>query len=256
MNSSYFDLTGNVSIVTGGATGIGRAIAEGLGEFGAELVICGRRMEKCELACAEISATTGVDTLPARCDVSKREDVDGLIKTTIERFGRIDILVNNAGIGGSGNTILKTEEGDWDSVINTNLKGVFHTSRAAIPYMIAQGGGKIINLVSLTAFIGVSRMGPYCASKGGLLQLTKVMALEWVEHNIQVNALCPGYIETPLNRDFFRTEPGKKIIERSIPMKRLGRVEELKAIGVFLASKASSYMTGSAIIVDGGYMLL
>lgn len=255
MNPSYFDLSGKVAIVTGGATGIGRAIGEVLAEVGASLVICGRRLEKCDIACAEIAATTGVRTLPVSCDVSKVDDVESLINVVIGRFGRIDILVNNAGIGGSEKPILKMTEEDWDSVLDTSLKGAFLTSRAAVPHMIDQGRGKIINVASSYALIGTPNMSAYCAAKGGMTQLTKVMALEWVRYNIQVNALCPGYIKTPLNEHFFTTEAGQKIIRKNIPMRRLGNVEELKGIAVFLASEASSFMTGSSIIIDGGHTI-
>jgi len=251
MIPSHFDLTGKIAIVTGGGTGIGKAIAEGMAEFGANLVLCGRRLEKCETACAEIAAATGTAALPVACDVSQIDEVKRLINATIERFGHIDILVNNAGIRGR-KPILEMEEEDWDSVLNINLKAAFLTSRAAASHMIAQGGGKIINVASMAALIGFANTGSYSASKAGLVQLTKVMALEWVQHNIQVNALCPGYFETPLTTQLFATEIGEKIINQNIPMKRLGRVEELKGIAVFLASGASSFMTGSVIVVDGG----
>ncbi len=250
---SYFDLRGKVAIVTGGGTGIGRAIAEGLAECGANLVLCGRRKEKCEVAGSEIARRTGKETLSVICDVSKQEEVKHLVDVTIERFGHIDILVNNAGITGSGKPILEMKEEDWDSVLDINLKAAFLTSNATVSHMIAQGGGKIINLSSMAALIGFANTSAYSASKGGLVQLTKVMALEWVRHNIQVNALCPGYFETPLSIDFFSTEIGKKIINQNIPMKRLGKVEELKGIAVFLASRASSFMTGSVIVIDGGH---
>lgn len=256
MRPPCFDLTEKVAIVTGGATGIGRAIAEGFADFGAGVSICGRRMENCQAACDQISARTGSVTLPVSCDVSKKEDVERLIQLTQRKFGRIDILVNNAGVSGNEKEILRMEDEDWDSVININLRGAFLTARAVAPHMIAGGGGKIINIASLAAFMGFARMSSYSASKAGIIQLTKVMALEWAKHNIQVNAVCPGYVKTNINAAFFATDAGKRVIEQKIPLKRLGRTDEMKGVAVFLASGASSFMTGSVVIVDGGQSLL
>lgn len=254
MNLPYFDLTGKVAIVTGGATGIGRGIAEGLADAGANIVLAARRAEKCRVACREIAQRTGVSTLSCQCDVTKGDQVSNLVNTVLSAMGQIDILVNNSGTGGSEKPILKMKDEDWNRVIDTNLKGVFMLSRAVVEKMVAGGqGGKIINVASIGALIGWPNMSAYCASKGGCLQLTKTMALEWARYDIQVNAILPGYFKTPMNEDFFVTDAGKKAIKSSIPMKRIAEIEEMRGVAVLLASKASSFMTGSAVVVDGGH---
>ena len=254
MQLPYFDLSGKVAIITGGATGIGRGIAEGLADAGASIIIASRRLEKCEEACEQITARVGVKTLPHLCDITNMHAVEGLVQDVIKGFGRIDILVNNSGIGGSEKPILEMNDEDWDSVINTNLKGVFILSQAVVGKMLKRGrGGKIINVASIGSLIVFKNMSAYCASKAACVQLTKVMALEWARYNIQVNAILPGYFETPMNRAFFSTEAGTKIIKNNIPANRIGQIEEIKGVAVLLASPASSFMTGSAIVVDGGH---
>lgn len=251
---SYFDLKGKVAIITGGATGIGRGIAEGLADAGANIVIAARRMEKCASACNEINVRTGVQTQPCRCDITKSEDVRSLIKSVSESFGHVDILVNNSGVGGSEKPILNMSEADWDLVLNINLKGMFTLSRAVVEKMIEQkGGGKIINVASIGGMIGWPNMSAYCASKGGCVQLTKVMALEWARYNIQANAILPGYFETPMNETFFAGDAGKKVIKANIPMQRVAHIDEIRGAAILLASQASSFMTGSALVVDGGH---
>lgn len=257
MNLPYFDLTDKVAIITGGATGIGRGIAEGLADAGASIVIAARRLKKCEEACKEIKKRTGIKTLPHQCDITNGREIEEFVEDVIREFGHIDILVNNSGTGGSEKPILKMTEDDWDRVNDTNLKGVFLLSRAVVDKMVERGkGGKIINIVSIGGMIGWPNMSAYCASKGGCLQLTKVMALEWVRYNIHVNAILPGYFETPMNREFFSSDAGKKAIKASIPMRRVAKIEEMKGVAILLASEASSFMTGSAIVVDGGHTCL
>ena len=254
MNLPYFDLTGRVAIVTGGATGIGNGIAEGLAEAGADLAIIARRAQVCEQACRKIQDRTGAKALALGCDITDLESITAMLARVMDTFGRVDILVNNAGVGGSEKPILKMTEQDWDIVLNTNLKGVFNLTRVVVPEMIAGGrGGKIINVASIGAVIGWPHMSAYCASKGGCLQLTKSMALEWVRHNIQVNAILPGYFETPMNTDFFASDAGRKAIKASIPMRRIAQINEIKGAAILLASEAASFMTGSAITVDGGH---
>ncbi len=248
---SMFDLTGKVAIVTGGYHGIGRGIAEGLAEAGAHVVLCARNYDKCAEACAEIGKK-GVKTLPVRCDITKKEEVENLVQKAGQEMGKIDILVNNAGVGGSEKPILKMSDEDWDYAVNIDLKGAFLLARAAVPEMKKSGRGKIINVASITAMIAMPNMSSYCASKAGLVQLTKVMALEFLPYNIQVNALCPGYFLTPMNEKFFATEVGQKIVRKNIPMGRLGKVQELKGTAIYLASSATDFMTGSCIVIDGG----
>jgi NAD(P)-dependent dehydrogenase (short-subunit alcohol dehydrogenase family) len=254
MKLPMFDLTGKVAIVTGGYQGIGRGIAEGLAEAGSDVVICARKYDRCVDACSEIEKL-GVKTLPVRCDISKTEEVRNLVSESVKEMGRIDILVNNAGVGGSEKPVIEMSDEDWDHAVNIDLRGAFLCSREAAKAMIKQGGGKIINVSSIAGFIAMANMSAYCASKGGLLQLTKVIALEFIRYNIQVNALCPGYFLTPLNRTLFESEVGQKIIKKNIPMGRLGNPEELKGTAIYLASSATDFMTGSAIVIDGGQLL-
>lgn len=243
-----------MAVVTGGYHGIGRAIAEGLAEAGADIVICARNYDRCVEACLEIEKM-GVKVLPIRCDIRKTEDVENLVIQSVREMGKINILVNNAGVGGSQKPILNMSDEDWDDVINIDLRGAFICSRAAAKEMIKQGGGKIINVASIMAFITTGNMSAYCASKGGMVQLTKVMALEFVKYNIQVNVLCPGYFLTPMNRQLFESETGKKIIQKNIPMGRIGKCEELRGTAIYLASSATDFMTGACIVVDGGQIL-
>ncbi len=253
MHLPYFDLTGQVALISGGATGIGRGIAEGLAEAGAAVAIVARRLEMCESACRAIQEKFGVETHPARCDITRADDIAAMLDGVRQRFGQVDILVNNAGIGGSEKPILKMSDADWDRVLGTNLKAVFTLSRAVVEKMVERGkGGKVINVASIGGLIGWPNMSAYCASKGGCIQLTKVMALEWIRYNIQVNAILPGYVETPMNTEFFASEAGQKAIKAFIPMRRLARMDEMKGVAILLASQASSFMTGSAVVIDGG----
>lgn len=253
MKIPYFDLSGKVAVITGGATGIGRGISDGLADAGASVVLCARRLNVLEEACGEIAARTGVPVMPHRLDITSTDEINTMVKNVISEFGRVDILVNNAGVGGSEKPILEMSEEDWDSTVDTDLRGIFVLSKAVANEMVKQGtGGKIINVASIGGNIVFPNMSAYCASKGGVIQLTKVMALEWVKYNIQANAILPGYFETPMNIHFFSTDVGKKIIRKNIPMNRLGHQEEMKGLAVYLASPASNFMTGSAITIDGG----
>lgn len=253
MNLPYFDLTDKVAIITGGATGIGRGLAEGLADAGASIVLCSRRLELLEKACLEISARTGIKAYPHRLDITGTPEINTLVRDVMKEFGHIDILVNNAGIGGSEKPILEMTDEDWDSTVATDLRGVFILTRECARKMIEGGqGGKIINVASIGAQISFPNMSAYCASKGGLAQLTKVMALEWVHYGIQVNAILPGYFETPMNTHFFATKVGKKVIKQHIPMNRLGQMEDMRGLAVYLASPASNFMTGSTVVIDGG----
>lgn len=257
MNLPYFDITGKVAIVTGGATGIGRGIAEGLADAGADIVIAARRVEKCKEACEQIRDRTGVKTLAHGCDVTRNQDIRTLVDDVIQEFGHVDVLVNSSGSGGSEKPILEMSEEDWDVTMDTNLKGIFGLSKAVAQKMVERGkGGKVINVASMGAIIAWPNMSAYSASKGGCVQLTKVMALEWARYNIQANAILPGYFDTPMSKGLFSSDVGKKMIKERIPMRRLAHIDEIKGLAVLLASEASSFMTGSAIVIDGGYILL
>ncbi len=250
---TYFNLQGKVAVITGGATGIGRGIAEGLADAGADIVIAARRLEMCELACQSIAARTGVKTWPVHCDIADPVNINELVNKVMTQFGQIDILVNNSGVGGSEKPILKMDEKDWDYVIDINLKGMFLLSKAVAAKMVEGAqGGRIINVASIGGLIGWPNMSAYCASKGGCLQVTKVMALEWARYNIRVNAILPGYFETPMNMDFFSSDAGQKVIRSNIPLRRIAQIDEIRGLAILLASEASSFMTGSALVIDGG----
>lgn len=252
MTLPMFDLTGKVAVVTGGYTGIGRSIADGLAEAGANIAICARQFDRCQLACSEIESL-GVEALPVKCDVSNKEDVEAMIETTVRKFGKIDILVNNAGITGSAKAVTEMGDEEWNETLDINLRGIFLCSRAAAREMIKQNSGKIINVTSVASFRPVPHSGDYCASKGGALLLSQVMALELIRHNINVNVICPGFFATHLNPTLLEKmrQAGTKII----PIGRLGEVDDIKGLAILLASPASDYMVGSAIIIDGGTFL-
>ena len=253
MNLPYFDLTGKIAVVSGGATGLGYGMSEALAEAGATVVICSRRLEVCEQSAKELIDKTGGNVIPLRCDVTSKPEIDALVKQVTDDFKGIDILVNCAGVGGAEKPIVEMSEEDWDSTMNINLKGVYTFSQAVVPGMIARGkGGRIINVSSIASLRAMRYMSGYCTSKAALTHLTKVMAMEWIKHNILVNALLPGYFETPLNTHFFASKAGQRLIA-SLPMKRLAQLNEIKGITVLLASEASSFVTGSALVIDGGH---
>ncbi len=251
MNFPMFDLQGKTAIITGGATGLGFAMAEGLAQGGANIVICGRRMRLCEEACSQLAAQ-GTRALPVRCDVSEASHVEDMVAATLREFGSLDILVNNAGITGSAKAVHEISEQEWDDTLAINLKGAFLCSRAAAKEMIARGGGKIINVASIGATKPLPLSADYSASKAGVIALTRTMALELIRHNIHVNAICPGYFTTEFNSETL--ERAKMQAEKRIPIGRTGDAEEIKGLIVFLASSASNYLVGEDIVIDGGVM--
>jgi NAD(P)-dependent dehydrogenase (short-subunit alcohol dehydrogenase family) len=251
---SIFDLRGKVAIVTGGYSGIGKGISEGLAEAGCDVVICARNYRRCVDACEKIKKL-GVRTLPIRCDVTKRDEVENLIHQTVKEMGGINVLVNNAGVEGKEKPSVDMSEQEWDEIIDTNLKGAFLCSKTVAKEMVKQRAGKIINVASITAFIAMGNVSAYCASKGGVVQLTKAMALEFAKDNIQVNAICPGYFSTPMSRRLYGPEMWKRIIRKKVPMGRIGKPEEIKGTAIYLASRATDFMTGSCIVIDGGQLI-
>jgi 2-dehydro-3-deoxy-D-gluconate 5-dehydrogenase len=247
--AANFDLTGKVAIVTGGNGGIGYGIARGLAQAGAHIVIAARRAEKNAQAVAALQAT-GLKALGVVTDVRDEASVQAMVQATVEAFRSVDILVNNAGIN-----IRKAPQDytltEWQEVLNTNLTGVFLCSRAVYPYMARAGAGKIINIGSMTSIFGSNVSPAYGATKGGVVQFTKSLALFWAKDNIQVNALLPGWIHTDLTAS---ASPERyNFIESRIPQGRWGEPDELAGAAVFLASPASDYITGTALPVDGGY---
>jgi NAD(P)-dependent dehydrogenase (short-subunit alcohol dehydrogenase family) len=251
-------LAGKVAVISGGATGIGLGISQGLAEAGASVVLCSRREAICVEVAESIVKSTGAIAEGLRCDITARNETQQMVEQVLkmQELGRIDILVNCAGIGASEKTFLKMNESDWDRIMNINLKGVFNLSQAVVPIMVEQGeGGKVINVSSIMGHIAAPYMADYCSSKAALTHLTKVLALEWADYNIQVNAILPGYFETSMNARFLSTKAGQRLIREKIPLQRPAQIEEIKGLAVYLASEASNFMTGSAVILDGGQTL-
>lgn len=246
-----FDLSGRVAIVTGGSVGLGRQMAEGLAEMGANLVLCARKLERCEQA-AEGLRELGVETLALACDVSKPANVEGMVSAALSRFGRIDILINNAGTSW-GAPVEEMRLEDWNKVIETNLTGTFLCSQVVGKVMLQQKRGKIINMASVAGLNGASpelQAIGYHASKGGVISFTKDLACKWARHNIQVNAIAPGWFPTHMSN--WVLEHHKEFFLERIPQRRFGGEHDLKGAAVFLASEASAYVTGHVLVVDGG----
>lgn len=246
-----FDLTGRVAIVSGGATGLGRQMAEGLAEMGANIVLCARKKERCEQAAAQFQAL-GVKTLALGCDVRNADDIQKVVEATAAAFGKIDILINNAGASW-GAPVEEMRLEHWNKVIETNLTGTFLFSQAVGKIMIPQRRGKIINIASIAGMRGAppefQAIG-YHASKGGVVTFTKDLACKWAAHNIHVNALAPGWF--PTNMSGVVIERNREALRQRIPLGRFGGEFDLKGAAVFLASAASDFVTGHILAVDGG----
>lgn len=247
-----FSLKAKCAVITGGYKGIGRIFAETYAEAGADLAIVARNLDGCRNAARQISEKFGVRAIGESLDVNNSAEVDLVIRTIVDRFGKIDILVNNAGVTGSEKPILKMSDDDLDHVMNVDFRGVFMTSRAVGKYMVERKSGKIINVASILGKVAARNMAGYCSSKAAVIQLTKVMALEFIRNNIQVNTLCPGYFLTDFNADFFNSDAGKNMVKKMIPMNRVGDLNELRSTVLYLAT-APSFMTGTEIYVDGGH---
>ncbi len=246
-----FDLKGRVAIVTGGSIGLGRQMAEGLAEMGADLVLCARKVERCEQAAAELK-TLGVRTLAVACDVKKPADVQQVVNATLAQFGRIDILINNAGVSW-GAPVEEMLLEQWNKVIETNLTGTFLFSQAAGKHMTRQKRGKIINIASTAGLRGsppeFQAIG-YSTSKGGIITFTRDLARKWAIHNVHVNAIAPGWFPTHMSEGLI--ERNKHFFLAGIPLGRFGSEHDLKGAAVFLASDASDFVTGQVLAVDGG----
>jgi NAD(P)-dependent dehydrogenase (short-subunit alcohol dehydrogenase family) len=249
-----FSLQDKVALVTGGSRGIGKATALGFAAAGAHVAVASRKIEDLETVAAEISKS-GRKSLSVAAHIGRMEDIDNLVKKVMEKFGRIDILVNNAGMSPSYNPLLDTDERLWNAIINLNLRGLFFLSLAVAKLMKEKGGGNIINVASNSGFQAEEGLGVYDISKAGVVMATKVMALEWAKYNIRVNAIAPGPVHTKmLDSALTFPEFAKQITERT-PMKRIGEPEEMVGAMIYLASDASSFVTGVTIPVDGGTML-
>ncbi|HVS87039.1 MAG TPA: SDR family oxidoreductase [Candidatus Acidoferrum sp.] len=246
-----FDLTGRVAIITGGSVGLGRQMAEGLAEMGANLVLCARKIERCQQA-AEDLQKLGAKTLALACDVKNPADIHEVVGATMAQFGRIDILINNAGTSW-GAPVEEMRLEHWNKVIETNLTGTFLFSQAVGKIMIGQRRGKIINIASVAGLRGASpefQAIGYHASKGGVIIFTKDLACKWGIHNIQVNSIAPGWF--PTNMSQVLIERNRDAFLKTIPLRRFGNDYDLKGAAVFLASDASDFVTGHVLVVDGG----
>ncbi len=241
-------LVGKVALVTGAAQGIGKAVALLLARNGADIVVSDINLEKAEETAQEVQ-TLGRKALAVKVDVARLDDVEKMVEAILAQFGRVDILVNNAGIA-RDKLILRMTEEDWDAVLNINLKGTFNCTKAVVRHMSKQKSGKIVNIASVVGEMGNAGQGNYAASKAGVIGFTKTIAREFAQRGINVNAIAPGYIETPMTDSL--PEKVKEELRRMIPMDRLGKPEDVAETVLFLVSDSSNYITGQVLNVNGG----
>ena len=250
-------LKDKVAIVTGASKGIGRAIAETFAREGAKVAICSRTASEGEAAAAALREA-GADVAYIQADVSVMDDARRLVEETTDKWGRLDVVCNNAGIG-MLRTVEETTAEQWRHLLSINLDGVFHCSKFAIPALRRSGGGSIINMASVASFVGFQADAAYCASKGGLLMLTRQMALDYAPENIRVNAICPGFIRTPELEHYLDQKPdpeeGRAQVVAYHPIGRIGEPDEVAAVALFFASDESSFVTGAHLAVDGGLLV-
>ena len=252
MSLDIFRLDGRVALVTGSSRGLGLAMAQALAGVGANVVINSRGAGEAQLAAQAIAESTGSQTLALAADVTQAEEVEALIRETLAAFGRIDVVVNNAGMN-LRKPLADVSDEEWDAMQNLLLRAPFLCCRAVAPYMKAAGYGRVINVSSMIGQVGLGGRSAYCSAKGGLIQLTRTLALEWAPYGITVNALCPGPFATELSRPAMDDPKTNRFILDRIPLGRWGAPRELAGAILFLASDASSYMTGSCLTVDGGW---
>jgi 2-deoxy-D-gluconate 3-dehydrogenase len=240
-----------VAIVTGASRSLGRAMALALAEAGADVGLAARSKADLEETARQVEGR-GRRALVVPTDVSVFTAVEALVAETVRNLGRLDIVVNNSGVA-QVTPLAELEPVDWQRIIDTNLTGVFNGCRAAAPHLIAQRSGKVINVASVFAEVGLAGYTAYAASKGGVTALTRALAVEWARFNIQVNALAPGWFVTPMNEQAFADPKIRERLLRDVPLRRTGRLEEIGPLAVYLASSASDFMTGQTIFLDGGH---
>lgn len=254
--SNLFDLSGRVAVVTGASSGLGVTFAEGLAAAGASVVLAARRTDRLAALREKLDAR-GARVLAVECDVSNEDSVDGLVRATLDRFGRADVLVNNAGIA-RVKPALDESPGEFRNVLETNLVGAFTCAQRFGRVMVENRKGSIVNIASILGFVGIGLVpqASYAASKGGIVNLTRELATQWARLGVRVNAIAPGWFPSEMAADMVGTEDGQKFIRRRTPMGRSGNPEELLGALLLLASDASSYMTGQIIAVDGGWTIV
>lgn len=250
MQDTLFDLSGKVAVVTGASRGLGQYFGRALAKAGADLVITSRRLEELKPFQQEIEAI-GRRALPLELDLRDQKSIGAMAPAAIDHYGRVDILVNNAGCNVRKPAVDVSWE-DWNLVLDTNLRGSFFVATSFAPHMMANGYGRIINVGSVTSVFGYAGIGPYCASRGGIKQLTMSLADEWGSKGITVNCLAPGWFKTKQNAVLYDNEEWVEYLKDRIPLKRPGQPDDLNGAIVFLASDASAYITGQTLLVDGG----
>ena len=247
---SHPELTGKVAIVTGAGRGLGRSMAQALVDAGAAVTVAARTGTELDAFVDEVKAMGG-QALACPTDITDEIAVQRMVEATVQTFGRLDVLVNNSGILASTPLLDQTAD-EWDRVIATNLRGTYLATRAAGRHMVAQGRGKVVNIASNFALQGVAGHAAYSASKAGVIGFTRSMAIEWARHNVQVNAIAPGYFATPLNAELRADAEALAKVVRAVPARRMGEADELKPWLLLLAGHASDFMTGEVVVIDGG----